>query len=91
MSDPGTQTTDPSAQIAPSNGTPGSSSYQASQAATPSWWNTIVTDVEDPVNHPIVFIVGGLVLAGVLFLGSSKPSKKKSGAPRASRSITIKD
>lgn len=77
-------------QVDTTSGAPGAASYSSTQATTPSWWDTIVTDVEDPVNHPIVFMVGALVVAGLLFVGSSKP-KKKPSVQRPSRSITIKD
>ena len=67
----------------------GATSYQATQAQTQGFFDTIITDIEDPVNHPMVFVVGGLMLAGILFLGSSKPKKKKKGGRTAHADIQI--
>lgn len=67
MSNPGTIDTSTAA----------TTSYQGTQAqTTPGFFDTALADIQDPTSHPIVFIVGGLALAAVLFLGS-KPKKKK--------------
>lgn len=79
MSNPGTTDTSTAA----------TSSYQGTQAqTTPGFFDTALADIEDPTNHPIVFIVGGLALAGLLFLGS-KPKKKKTKGQTTHADIKI--